>query len=320
MHDEELVRMKRLSLPLYAASLGYFIDKRESWRGSAVLRHTNGDKVIVSRNAEGTFLYYSVRDDRDNGTIIDFIARRKSLNLGEIRQELRAWASIPAPPLPDLPELSKTPKDLEAVRKRYASMPVADRHPYLEEERGIPAAVLQHPRFAGRIKRDRYGAAVFAHTDADGVVCGYELKNRGGFTGYASGGQKGISLSNSKSTDRRLLLVEGAVDALSHLAIFGDPDTRYGSVGGKLTRAQYLVIRTAICAMPAGSEIIAGTDADAAGDALANELKVIFDDCGRADLSFWREEPSLGKDWNDMLRSGPSKPPLPSRPVDPKVC
>jgi hypothetical protein len=71
-------------------------------------------------------------------------------------------------------------------------MSVPDNHPYLEEERCIPRAVLLDSRFAGRIKSDRHGAAVFPHVDAHNEVCGYELKNRGGFTGFAPGGRKGI--------------------------------------------------------------------------------------------------------------------------------
>jgi hypothetical protein len=321
MHDdEELIRFKRLDLRLYAASLGFVIDKRLSWRTGTVMRR-NDEKIIITQK-ERVFLYWNPKDDGDRGgTIIDFVGRYggSGMNLGRIRQELRRWSNLPAQPLPHLPGLSKTSKNLEGVRRRYASMYVAERHAYLEDERRIPAWVLRHPRFAGRIKLDRYGAAVFVHTDADRAVCGYELKNRGAFTGFASGGHKGIFLSNSKKTDQRLVLTEGGIDALSHLAIFGDPDTRYGSIGGKLTRAQYPALRTAIFDMPGGSEIVAATDADVAGEALANELKQVFDACGRVDLTFRREEPAIGKDWNDMLRSGRHKPPLPFRPVEPRV-
>jgi len=97
MDDPETDAFKRLDLRQYSASLGYFIDKRECWKGSAVLRHANGDKVVVSRNSEGKFVYYSFRDERDNGTIFDFIGKRKGLNFGEIRRELRLWPELRHP-------------------------------------------------------------------------------------------------------------------------------------------------------------------------------------------------------------------------------
>ena len=60
-------------------------------------------------------------------------------------------------PLPPLPDLNATRKDLASVQARFAGMKVAHRHPYLEQERGIPASTQQHWRFGGLIKVDRYG-------------------------------------------------------------------------------------------------------------------------------------------------------------------
>jgi hypothetical protein len=195
-------------------------------------------------------------------------------------------------------------KDVEAVRRRYASMLVADRHVYLEVERCVPVQVLQHPRWAGRIKTDRYGAAVFAHVGSDEKICGYELKNKGGFTGFASGGRKGIFLSNTFAADRRLVVTESGIDALSYSALFDDLQiARYASIGGKPTPAQRAIVLAAMVGMPVGSEIVAATDADQAGGDLASELRKIFNDCGRPDLTFRREAPRGGhKDWNEFLQ------------------
>jgi hypothetical protein len=144
--DEELDRFKQLDLRQIAAWMGYVIDRRESSRNSTVMRKDH-DKIIISRKPDGHYTYWSPRDDKDHGTIVDLLGRRKGLSLGGLRQELRAWVGMPAPAVPNLPELTATVKDVEAVRKRYAAMPVAHRHPYLEEMRGIPALILQDPRF-----------------------------------------------------------------------------------------------------------------------------------------------------------------------------
>ena len=49
MFDPELDSIKGIDLRCYAASQGYQLDRKESWAGSAVMRHANGDKIDVHR-------------------------------------------------------------------------------------------------------------------------------------------------------------------------------------------------------------------------------------------------------------------------------
>jgi hypothetical protein len=51
--DMELESFKReIDLREFAVSLGYEMDRRESWRGSTVLRR-GADKIVVKRNFNG---------------------------------------------------------------------------------------------------------------------------------------------------------------------------------------------------------------------------------------------------------------------------
>src|SRR5213593_3487399 len=84
-----------IDLRQFAVSLGYEIDRRESWRGSTVLRR-GADKIVVKRNGNGHYVFFSVRDDQDNGTVIDLLQRRQHLSLGAVRQILRPWIGRPA--------------------------------------------------------------------------------------------------------------------------------------------------------------------------------------------------------------------------------
>jgi hypothetical protein len=319
MFDPELESFKTsIDLRAYAASQGYVLDGKESWRGSAVMRHANGDKIIISRQPDGHYTYFSVRDDRDSGTIIDFIKNRKGVSLGVIRKELRAWMGTPASALPSLPELQKTGKDREAVQRRYASMRVAHRHPYLEQERGIPALTLQYWRFDGRVKIDQHDNAVFPHYDGQGL-CVYELKNHG-FTGFASGGTKGLWLSKTSPEDRRLVICESAIDALSHAVLLSDGRARYASIGGKPNPVQPDLIQAAVARMPSGSEIVSAMDADEAGRALAEVVRRATELSGRTDVRFLMHEPSGFKDWNDQLRGKCVQAARASRLQEPSVA
>ncbi len=307
MFDPELESFKTsIDLRAYAAGQGYDLDRKESWRGSAVMRHANGDKIIISRKPDGHYTFFSVRADQDSGTIIDFIQKRKGLSLGAIRKELRVWQGMPATALPHLPELPRTSKDRDAVHARYASMTVAHWHQYLEQERAIPALALQYWRFDGRIKTDRHSNAVFPHFDNDGL-CGYELRNAD-FKGFASGGTKGLWLSKTGSADRRLVMCESAIDAVSFAVLFPDGHARYASIGGKLNPTQPDLIRAQVNLLPHGAEVVAAMDADDAGRQLAGAIQNSLSAAGRPDLTFRRQEPEGFKDWNDQLRARPRAP------------
>ena len=88
--ERELERFKtEINLVAYAQSIGYQYLKRESSRSSAVLRHNSGDKIVIVTNTQGHGIYFSLLDDKDQGTIIDFVQQRNNFNLGEVRKELR---------------------------------------------------------------------------------------------------------------------------------------------------------------------------------------------------------------------------------------
>src|ERR1035441_8467958 len=96
--ESELEVFKRkIDLRQFAVSLGYQMDRRENWRGSTVLRR-GADKIVVKRNRNGHYVFFSVRDDSDHGTLIDFLQRRQNLTLGAVRQILRPWIWPVCPP------------------------------------------------------------------------------------------------------------------------------------------------------------------------------------------------------------------------------
>lgn len=315
MADAELESFKTLiDLRAYAASRGYVLDRKESWRGSAAMRHAGGDKVIIKRDADGRYVFFSVHNDADHGTIIDFARHRLGLNLGEIRKELRPWIGRPAGNLP-YSSLHPVTKDRMRIERAYAGMDDARRHPYLETERAIPATLLQSERFAGRIRIDARGNAIFPHFDREGL-CGFEIKNRG-FTGFAGGGNKGLWLSHQEPDDNSLIFCESSIDALSYAELFPDDRTRYASIAGQLSPNQRELMRTAAAAMPLNATVVAATDSDAQGGKLADEIQEAVGLTGRDDLSCVLHQPDGFKDWSDQLRKRPLRymPPRPREPV-----
>lgn len=311
MFDAELESFKTLiDIRGYAAAHGYVDDHRASWKTGKVMRHpSTDDKIVVRRGNKGYYLWISNRNQR-KGTIIDFVHYLKGgsatgrIDIGAIRKELRPWIGKPPVDVPSYAPLVETPKDRRKVETTYAEMrDVTDGHLYLERQRKLPASLLTSDRFAGRIRIDSKGNAVFPHFDAEGLS-GYELKNAG-FTGFAPGGTKALWLSHEMPGDKRLVFCESAIDALSHAVLFPANHARYASICGGLNDRQPEIIRAAIARMPHGSEIIAAMDADRSGRAYAEVVHQAVELTGRSDLRFSAQEPVGFKDWNDQLRARP---------------
>jgi hypothetical protein len=301
---DELDRFKTgINLTEYAASEGYQLDRRESSRNSVVMRHPGGNKIVIARGEDDHWIYFSVRDDTDNGSIIDFIQHRRRCSIGEVRRELRPWVGGSfVRPVPGLyvPEVVSVSRDRAGVIRALAGMRPLVTHRYLEEERGIPRSLLEHPRFSGRVLVDARSNVVFPHADRDGP-CGYEVKNQG-FTGFAPGGEKGLWISRVQRTDTALVLVESGIDALSYAALHPVEHARYASFGGAMNPSQPALIRAAIERLASGAKVLIATDNDADGADFAAIIEGLVVETGRGDLAVERAAPADAKDWNDVLR------------------
>jgi hypothetical protein len=98
------------------------------------------------------------------------------------------------------------------VEAAFSRMQDAPRHPYLENDRAIPARrSCRASVFLDGCGLTR-GSATFPHFDREGL-CGFERKNKG-FTGFASGGTKGLWLSREQPDDSCLVFCEAAISRL----------------------------------------------------------------------------------------------------------
>jgi hypothetical protein len=297
---DELDRFKsEIDLVAFATSRGYEVQRRASSRSSVVLRHpTTDDKIIVSRaRRDGHWIYFSVRDPRDHGTIVDFVQRRDGGSLRDVRRELGGWIGLARSTLRSCTvERSVEPRapDRSLVARVFSGARVADSSAYLES-RGIRPAILASARFAGTFRLDARGNVLFPHFDANGLS-GFESKNHG-WTSFAVGGTRALWRSNAFDGDASLVLVESAIDAISFHQVHAEPAFRYASTGGAIGARQRSVIAEALAALPPGVTVTLAFDHDAAGERLADEVRQLRD----RDVA--RVYPPRGKDWNEYLQS-----------------
>lgn len=121
------------------------------------------------------YVYFSVRDDGDNGSIIDLAMQRKSLNLGQARKDPRPWIGKDAAILPAFPALPISAKDRLKVDSAFRRIVDASRHSYLEDERRVPTAPV------GSSAMD--SATPCFHILTWRGLCCFEIRNRD-FTGW----------------------------------------------------------------------------------------------------------------------------------------
>jgi hypothetical protein len=290
---EELDRFKTLDLVGYATEQGFTLDKMKSSSASKTMRRGN-EKIVIKRNNMGQYLYYNARNKGDNGTIIDFVQSEKQCNLGEVRKILRSWSGMSV----SSPSITADQKADEQKRKEYESK-IRRLHgsprDYLHN-RGILDQILRDERFRAKIFQDTRNNIAFPHTGIDWKTSGYELKNKD-FTGFSPGGKKGIWHSNNTQTAIEIVVVESAIDGLSHAQLYqtGD-DVAYVSVGGSLSDSQRSQLVAIFGVMSRrGQKLTIATDSDQAGEKLAQELVGLA-----KDVEVKREIPKA-KDWNDDL-------------------
>jgi hypothetical protein len=296
MADEELERFKReIKLHEYAASLGYTPskDRDDQSRHEMVMRRGE-DKISIRKDiSDSHYVYYSFRDETDNGSILDFVMRRQERNFGKARQLLRLWAGT-IPPVPFDHLKGSAPFDRTFVQNRYAAAKPLVWHDYLEKERFLPRTVLTGKRFQGQIRVDARANPIFPHRDQEGI-CGYELRNKN-FKGFAKLGRKGLWASNDFAGDRILVFSENAIDSISYEAYWKLGNARYRSFAGGLSELQRTLIVEACKTMAAGAEVLCITHPDDAGYQFE---QVIREAAGTLPVRVHR--PSAVKDWNAFL-------------------
>jgi hypothetical protein len=298
--DEELDFFKRaVNLLDLARTFGYAVDLRSGSASAAsvAMDHpVTGDKIVIRRDRDGHWTYFSIRDQRDNGTVVDFLQWRRRLTIGGTRQELRRWLNTERPVAPRSREPKPRPAaDGAAVAARYQTardIPV----PVYLAARGLVPATLADSRFRRTFRVDRRDNVLFPHLAGQRVV-GFEIKGPS-YTGFASGGRKTAWCSNLRDGDKRLVIVEGPIDALSYHQVLADRDARYLSTGGAPGRSQLEFIRDRIRELAPGAELVLATDADPAGERLAEQITALG-----AGTPARRARPPAGKDWNDYLRA-----------------
>lgn len=280
----------KLNFVDYAESVGYEVDAGESSRNSIILRGPGDDKLIVGVAESGHWIYFSVRDPKDNGSIIDFIKNRQHSTLGQIRRELRNFMGVERPANPTRRAIRKpipTAKDRhEVVRGWHRLKPYTS--DYLEKVRCLSPETIRV--FSKMIRQDKYGNACFGHRDEEGLT-GWEKKNSK-FTGFSTGGDKMIFAVLVGNERKQAVIAESAIDLMSYYQLRPADNTLYLSFGGALSPEQWELLERIFPKVPT---LIVATDNDSPGEKFFARMSEMHPNA-------LRHRPTK-KDWNEDLKA-----------------
>lgn len=287
-----------IDLPSYASALGYKLDNKKSTQSSLVML-SDGDKVVISRK-NGVWVYFSVYDDGDNGTIIDFVKNRTRKTLFEIVVHLSRWIGVSLQPSTHChTRLKRDPQyDPDRIQNIFKRCIPISSHPYLER-RGILSGILDTYRLRGRVFQDVYGNVVFPHWKF-GAVCGLELRNTD-LKLFVRGSQKLFWRSRALQFDTTLILSESPIDALSYAILHPLKNAFLVSTSGGLSPAQMDALQNFISAKTLIDTILIVTDEDPGGDKIAARLFEAIRLGGFKGVLDRHSPARRGQDWNDVL-------------------
>lgn len=276
---------------------GFAIDLKESTRKAMKYRR-GGDIIIVIHDGKGWFDplsdakgdVYSLVQHLDGGDFLEAFAQVASL-VGFVPSE------------PVWKRQSRETEPGHSVPERWA----ARRKPwrgsatwrYLRDERQIPEQVIRTAIAQNVLREGPRGSMWAAHTDAAGIVTGWEERGPE-WRGFAAGGSK-VLFRFGLTSAARVCITEAAVDAMSLAAIENiRRDTLYVSTGGGWSPATDAAIR--LLGERPDARLVAATDANPQGEAFVARLREL---AGELTCEFERLKPAAD-DWNAMLQDAAS--------------
>ena len=294
--NDELNDFKtNINLVDFVASYGFVKDVEKSSKSTICMRDASGYKILISLSSNSHWQYFSVHDNSDNGTVIDFVAKMENCNLGQIRKILRNWHGQPVTISEHNHVKKKNTKDIQRVKSYLKRFKNVSESPYLNK-RGILNQTIICDLFKGRVLEGYRSAVIFPHFNTQGI-CGYEVRSDD-FTYFSETGEKSLWLSNKNPSYDKIVFLESPIEALSYYQLFPGEYCLLVSPCGNWSPSVTKTINTLILRNKE-RKFIAAFNNDEGGERQYRQLKTIFE---KLDMHITKHIPvNKGQDWNDQL-------------------
>lgn len=294
MKREDIENLKnQVGCAAVLETAGFAPDARESTRRAPKFRR-GSDIIIVTHEGRGWFDPLS----DDKGDVFSLVSHLHHVGFAEGLERVAALIGFQP----------SAPVWRQAISERTQSFSVVERWEhrrrpwrgsatweYLCRQRCLPPRVVLSAIDQDILREGPYGSMWAGHTDADGIVTGWEERGAE-WRGFATGGTK-VLFRFGAAAPSRLCVTEAGIDAMSLAAIEGIREgTLYLSTGGGWSPNTEAALR--ILVTPPGAQLVAATDANSQGDMFAERLRVLADDAG----CDWSRLRPPEEDWNATLK------------------
>lgn len=291
--DAELIELRaRVDCRVILERAGWRLDKKGSTRRAAKYRRGAGEIIIVTHDGKG---WFDPMADASRGDVIALAQKILGGNLGQARKALRPLAGI-------APLLMPVSSHATALTREEVAATWAGRSPpkpgsaawkYLTESRRLPPSVVMFATQCGLLREGVTGTAWFLHR-LDGKPSGWEMRGPR-YKGFVAGGLKTAFVLAVHDAPPRIVVCEGAIDALSLAALEGvAADTAYVSTAGGWGEKGTVVLDELLVT---ANQVVAATDQDQGGELLAARIEQL---ASRRGVPYTRLRPTA-KDWNEAV-------------------
>lgn len=301
-----------ISIVEIAIANGYKLIAADGLKWPVLKNEATGEKIIiVNSKSTGNQGYFNPADDRDKGTLIDFVRNRlgsifpynsvKS-EVANINSALYGHLKLDAPERKDFKKvhsiIQSQPQKVFLIPEKLRSLTAPD---YLLS-RGLKAATLGSKEFIDRVlnlKVGEFDNVAFPYYTSTGEMAALELRNKD-FKLFVDGSDVKTSIWHSNIYQKidAAVLTESPIDALSYHQLKGKNNILYVSFGGALSDGQVETLVELIeknNKLNTGFAVIAAFDNDKMGEKYTDKISAAFP--GRT----VRERPVL-KDFNEDVR------------------
>ncbi len=280
------------------------------------MRNDVDDKLVITRNTNGHYIYFNPENDRDKGTIFDFIENRragKNFSMSYAKKIINDFSgNIKKSYIkPTGIKLAAKTNDqaLTKVQAHFNKLPELNNTDFLES-RGLSKELLFSDVCKKRIYNEEYAdknsGAVYTNTvfplygfnDKKSVVLGFERRNdefKGAFEGSLKSASIWVSSFNKAEPVNNFVVSESAVDSLSYAQIKDDwrsANNVYAATSGSAWDGHIDLYQKTINNLKPAAVVLAN-DNDCAGERF--NCKIL----GRLELSNYVDAEYLEK--NKML-------------------
>ena len=268
----DLIRQYKsdINIASYLASLGYEADRAHYSRNWPVMiNETTNHRVIIGKSkSDGSFIYYNPEDDKDKGSIIDFMAKHQGYNLSErddwkrLHQTLGELVGNAGYTQNDhiRPRTIQSHTRESAVAQYFKLDPLTQTD-FLEHDRKLTLQTIFSPEFERKIFNKDYVDKTF---ETAGKNTTFPVENENGITGVINRNTTWNQMQGSKDNSiwvsnilpgvqvKQLFITEAPIDAMSYHQLHPPKqagEMLYVATAGNLSAGQpatiqYLIERT----------------------------------------------------------------------------